>query len=84
MMSRREIEIAERIDGLTVDLKYAQRDLEQCDADLLGYEAGYEGSGDESLLPYIQSAKLDIEQLESDVLALQLEIEELEEEAKTA
>lgn len=84
MMSKREIEIAERIDELTVELHYVQKDLAQCDSDLLGYEADYEESGDESLLPYIQSVKLDIEHLESNVLALQLEIEELEEEAKTA
>ena len=32
----------------------------------------------------MQSAKLDIEQLESDVLAFQLEIEELEEESKNS
>lgn len=84
MMSKREIEIAERIDELTVELQHAQEGLARCEADLLRYRADYEDSGDEGLLPYIQSASLDIGQLEVYALALQLEIEELEEEAKTA
>ena len=84
MMSRREIEMEERIDELTVELQYAKSDLEHCDADLLGYEADYEDTKDKDRLPYIQSAKLDIERLEADILALEAEIEELEEEAKTA
>ena len=79
-MSRREIEIAERIDELKVDMQYAQTDLEHCDSDLLGYEADYEESGDKDLLRYIQLARFDIENLEADILGFQLEIEELEQE----
>lgn len=84
MMSRREIEIAERIDELEVNLKHAWTGLKSRNSDLLRYEACFEELGDESLLPYIQSAKLDIEYLEYEVQELQIEIEELEKEAKTA
>ena len=84
MMSRREIEITERIDELTDVLNFSQEYLEETESVLLGYEEDYKESKDESLLPYIQLFRLEVEHFSAEVLSLQTEIEELEEEAKTA
>jgi hypothetical protein len=84
MRSKRELEIEKIIDQLTLRLLDAQKLLSLLKEELLGYKLDYEESGDETLLTFIEETELDIANTVVDALALELEIEELEEEAKTA
>jgi len=84
MMSKREIEIAETIEDLTAYLKFVKSTLSDSRKDLLRNIDYYEDTEDESVLENIKSLKVEVSNLEVDSLALELEIEKLEEEAKTA
>lgn len=84
MMSKREIEIAEIIEDLTAYLKYVKSTLSDSRKDLLRNIAYYEDTEDESVLANIDLIRVEVSNLEVDSLALELEIEKLEKEAKTA
>ena len=84
MKSKRELGIEKLIDQLTLRLLDAQKLLSLLEEELLGYKLDYEESKDETLLTYMEETKLDIANTVVEALALELEIEDLEEEAKTA